>query len=242
MTQDSTCASEGCNKGSLIRGLCKYHYEKLRRVECGKQCSNHGCARPVMARGLCNACYQRRFPPKRAKHPVTCEHCGKTVYKERKRPARFCSPRCAQDYRAVRRAESTGPEWHQVTCVICSLPFWAGVWNCTTCSQECRRVLDSRRRGKARARRRSRYSAASVEDVDPRVVFESDSYRCHLCGRLTLRDKKVPHPKAPTIDHVVPLALGGRHEMANVRTACFLCNSRKGARGGGEQFALFHIT
>lgn len=47
----------------------------------------------------------------------------------------------------------------------------------------------------------------------------------------------VPHPKAPTIDHVVPLAEGGHDTRANVQLAHFLCNSIKG-RGGSQQLAL----
>jgi 5-methylcytosine-specific restriction endonuclease McrA len=43
--------------------------------------------------------------------------------------------------------------------------------------------------------------------------------------------KVVPHPKAPTIDHIVPLSAGGDDTKANVQLACFLCNSIKGSRG-----------
>jgi 5-methylcytosine-specific restriction endonuclease McrA len=35
---------------------------------------------------------------------------------------------------------------------------------------------------------------------------------------------------APTIDHVLALAAGGTHEMANVQAAHFICNSLKGDR------------
>lgn len=33
-----------------------------------------------------------------------------------------------------------------------------------------------------------------------------------------------------TVDHVVPLSKGGKHEQANLAPACFSCNSSKGAR------------
>jgi len=36
--------------------------------------------------------------------------------------------------------------------------------------------------------------------------------------------------KANEMDHVVPLALGGAHSLANVRPACSSCNRIKGAR------------
>lgn len=46
---------------------------------------------------------------------------------------------------------------------------------------------------------------------------------CHYCAvPLMLRDR--------TIDHVVPLIAGGRHERENVVVACRSCNSKKGDR------------
>lgn len=64
-----------------------------------------------------------------------------------------------------------------------------------------------------------------------------DRGRCGLCrGRVALK-KVVPHPKAPTIDHVVPVSEGGDDTRANVQLACFRCNSAKGARGA-QQLAL----
>jgi len=55
-----------------------------------------------------------------------------------------------------------------------------------------------------------------------------------------MRNAVVPHPKAPTIDHVIPLSKGGTHEPANVQLAHYYCNSIKadGAWGAGEQLAM----
>lgn len=69
-------------------------------------------------------------------------------------------------------------------------------------------------------------------------VFERDRWTCQLCGKKIKRDAEVPHPLAPTIDHIIPLADDGTHEPANCQAAHFACNSRKRDRGGGEQLAL----
>jgi 5-methylcytosine-specific restriction endonuclease McrA len=50
--------------------------------------------------------------------------------------------------------------------------------------------------------------------------------------------KAVPHPKAPTIDHIIPLAHGGDDTRANVQLAHFLCNASAGITGT-KQAALF---
>jgi len=43
---------------------------------------------------------------------------------------------------------------------------------------------------------------------------------CHYCGRPTA-------PKSLTMDHIVPLARGGRSTKGNVVPACKDCNNRK---------------
>jgi len=53
-------------------------------------------------------------------------------------------------------------------------------------------------------------------------------------AKKVMRGAVVPHPLAPTIDHVVPLAAGGLHEPANVQLAHFLCNARKSDRGEAD--------
>lgn len=71
-------------------------------------------------------------------------------------------------------------------------------------------------------------------------IFERDAWRCHICGGATRKTAKVPHPKAPTLDHVIPLARGGEHSRANVRCAHFECNWRKAdsCPVSGEQLLL----
>jgi 5-methylcytosine-specific restriction endonuclease McrA len=52
-----------------------------------------------------------------------------------------------------------------------------------------------------------------------RAVFVRDGGRCVYCGRT-----------ATSIDHVVPRSRGGRHEWANVVSACRRCNHLKADR------------
>jgi 5-methylcytosine-specific restriction endonuclease McrA len=42
------------------------------------------------------------------------------------------------------------------------------------------------------------------------------------------------HPRSPSIDHIVPMSRGGDHVESNLQTACFLCNSLKSNKGGGQ--------
>ena len=94
--------------------------------------------------------------------------------------------------------------------------------------------LCSRRHHKLLRRARGAFTAP----VARRDIFERDKWRCRLCGYKIRRNVGQDHPKAATIDHVVPLARGGRHEPANVQAAHRECNARKSCFGGGEQLAL----
>jgi 5-methylcytosine-specific restriction endonuclease McrA len=63
-------------------------------------------------------------------------------------------------------------------------------------------------------------------------IFWRDKGKCHLCR------KKVKREDA-SMDHLVPVSLGGEHTRANVALAHLSCNSRKKTKAMGEQLALF---
>jgi hypothetical protein len=128
---------------------------------------------------------------------------------------------------------TSGPR--TVLCVDCGSSFQVVILpsgrprkRCEACRPRAKRALKS----KQGARRRSLVAVA--ERVDPLYVFSRDGWRCGICHKLVAKDKKVPHPKAPTLDHIVPLALGGDHTAANLQCAHFICNSSKGARRAGQ--------
>lgn len=87
-------------------------------------------------------------------------------------------------------------------------------------------------------RRKARLRAAFVEHV-PRVeVFERDDWRCQICKSRVSRTARVPHPKAATVDHIVPLSRGGKHERGNLQCACYACNCKKGNRAADDQLLV----
>jgi 5-methylcytosine-specific restriction endonuclease McrA len=69
-----------------------------------------------------------------------------------------------------------------------------------------------------------------VEDVNRHEIFKRDDYTCQLCSLPIVMSLIFPHRMSSTIDHIVPLAVGGTHEPANVQAAHFACNAAKGAR------------
>lgn len=70
------------------------------------------------------------------------------------------------------------------------------------------------------------------ELVEREVLFERDGWKCHYCGFPV--QMKGPSSqdgagyKKGTMDHVVPISLGGSHTYSNLVTACSDCNGLKG--------------
>lgn len=57
-----------------------------------------------------------------------------------------------------------------------------------------------------------------------RQIMERDSYTCQLCG------KYMPDEVGLHIDHIVPVARGGKSVPSNLRVLCSKCNGSKGAK------------
>lgn len=71
-----------------------------------------------------------------------------------------------------------------------------------------------------REARRARERDAFVENVDRRFVWALHEGRCGICRDPVWLEEM-------HLDHVVPLARGGKHEYPNVQPAHETCNKRK---------------
>jgi 5-methylcytosine-specific restriction endonuclease McrA len=75
---------------------------------------------------------------------------------------------------------------------------------------------------------RRRQVMKNGDNVSHLEVFERDKWICSLCFEKIDRELRFPDMMAATIDHVIPVSRGGRHEMANIQSAHRLCNEKKG--------------
>lgn len=53
------------------------------------------------------------------------------------------------------------------------------------------------------------------------AVYDRDHYRCRKCGRRT---------KDLEVDHIIPIAKGGKSTFNNLQTLCHRCNVKKGTK------------
>lgn len=219
-------------------------------------CTIDGCTKAHKARGLCSTHYNQTLPGRHKKIEVPCARCGKPALKEQQTryALRYCGDECRDLHWSERarlrnsqvEAWKPRPRWHtahlayattrresapwvSARCKVCGGMF-LDKYGSATCGGKCHTTyrLGVRREGKHR--RRALERDAYVARVDRHEVFRRDNYTCQLCFEPMSMDMLAPHPRSPSIDHIIALANGGTHEPANVQSACFLCNALKGDR------------
>lgn len=209
------------------------------------------CDRPVWARGMCSTHYAAEWRTKNDRIERTCARCGEKFMARgdsvRAGNGRYCSHACRNrannaargfnpraprksavrkraEKRAARAAVGTlsGKRvWIQGPCGHCGtefLPTPGGSY----CSPECKEAA-------RHARKLARGSVGTwIKRRDRLALYDRDGYNCHICGESTSREYESSDPWSPTLDHLVPRALGGGDEPDNLATAHLWCNSVRG--------------
>lgn len=137
------------------------------------------------------------------------------------------------------------------TCRFCNKPYERSEAYQRFCSQDCREQSHTTSNRKARRKRRKEYGkhwrkrcrvlGLPYEPVVSTVIFDRDKWRCQICGDKTPeRLRGTQNPRAPTLDHRIPLSRGGGHLYSNLQCACRQCNTKKGNRVVIGQLPLFN--
>lgn len=157
-------------------------------------------------------CWARLHPGERRQFGRKCGACGVSL-DHKAAHARFCSQRCRDVINGNRRSHPVDRR----TCGICGVTFQPRRRDQMGCCTSHGNQLSWRAR---RAWRRAVTKNAgcgepfTVEQLAARLSMFAG---CWMCG---------VGPKEH-IDHVKPLARGGRHILANLRPACARCNRAK---------------
>lgn len=61
-------------------------------------------------------------------------------------------------------------------------------------------------------------------------IFARDNWTCQLCEEAIDPDLKWPEARSASIDHILPVSLGGDDTAANVQAAHLRCNTSKNNR------------
>jgi len=209
---------------------------RLARAHCHRSQPCADCGVPT-AGVRCRRCAgdARKKPKVRRVYFPECIQCGALFTTQH--PGQLnCSTECAykrtqegRDHKAE-NARRRGARY-----CGCGALLRPRQYKCERCVYLNKRARKTRYKQRRRA---AKLGAEVVESFTLTEIAERDRHRCGLCHRKVDMTKCVPHPRSPTLDHVIPLSKGGDHSRANAQLAHFLCNSIKGDRGEPQQLAL----
>lgn len=171
----------------------------------------------------------------------TCASCDQTFLPRRK-DQRFCSPPCGKrghrDNKARRCAE---PDCERPTRAwgLCAAHYKAQHPNRKQWKKNGDPLVRRAALRKRTQQRRAAKRDPQAELIDRDDIGNRDGWRCGLCAKRVARLLAYPHPMSASLDHIVPLSLGGLHTKANVQIAHLSCNVAKGNRVDGDQLLLF---
>lgn len=219
---DAICSIEGCENSARARLLCGYHYEHWQTLEGRRgQCPGPECDRPIRKAGYCQAHYVQvkagiaLRPVRRWSTERMCVICGASTAGLSGR-RKYCSTKCVQ---LARRYPDGVPEFYE--CAQCGAQMEAAGGSPTG-----RRLRNQIRL--CRTCKRKRRSSKSLNVIQ---LAQRDGTDCSICGDAI--DMTLRRPESiwgPSVDHVIPRALGGTDEPPNLALAHYWCNAVKNDR------------
>lgn len=188
---------------------------------------------PVKVRcTVCGGEFERTFHNLTTKGSVSCPYCTESKRNEIKQEQAREKQRRKEE-REQRIQKRIEEEDQRRLMRVHPCPVCGEITNRNKyCSSECSRKADNKRRDFSR---RMKLSMAKVDnDITVEGLYRRDKGICYLCGcQCNLEDYTIINGNFiagdwyPSIDHVIPLAKGGKHSWGNVKLAHRVCNSRK---------------
>jgi hypothetical protein len=77
-------------------------------------------------------------------------------------------------------------------------------------------------------RRARKRDSGEIDRFERSEIGERDGWVCGICHEPIDPTLCFPNQQSPSLDHIVPLALGGTHTRANSRITHWICNVRRG--------------
>lgn len=152
-----------------------------------------------------------------------CRNCNTEI--ARREGASYC------DAPACRTAKYHARQESLPRCSVgnCDYPVIARALCGSHYAVEWRAENLERSRETAKARRALK-RGARVESFTSAEIYERDGWVCGICSEPIPRGAIWPDRLSVSLDHIIPISLGGEHSMANVQASHLGCNSRKGNR------------
>lgn len=170
---------------------------------------------------------------------LQCKECKRMEQEQRQQQAeKQKAEKAALREQARADAEKQKAMQHEarrreIVCPVCGETFITYKAKQITCSPEC-----GRKRANIRHTRRNDTRISKDKRIDKislDVLFRRDSGVCHICGKQCDWNDYTETGTAfiagnlyPSVDHIVPVSLGGADAWGNVMLAHRICNSVRG--------------
>lgn len=228
----------------MIKGICR---------ECGKELSRHRGGSSSHDAGMfccrkCSDTYKRRMwklkkdaeALKNKPAPVVCAMCGKKFIPKR-RGIKYCSKECKDEAGRTRARHYSHEHYSfiskEVRCRQCGNIFLTKYkGDKFFCSEACRKesIKEKRKAGKYNRKKRIR-TVVVDKDITLEKLAKRDKDTCKICGdKVDWNDYECENDvfiagnAYPSIDHIKPIAKGGKHAWSNIQLAHRICNIDKG--------------
>lgn len=233
-----------CYQKWMVRRRPKM-FTKRACLVCGKEYTATGTA--CVRKKYCSSdCRQKAtYAAKVAKHGLAikgktglCVRCG-TGFDMKIARQRFCSRDCSRAWQNEEKllAGQTRRGLPR-RCAGCGMLFSQRLTGCQRyCSRLCYgRVFQAKRRAKM-------LGVPYDEWPNAETIIERDGPNCRNCGVFCVLPFDVKNKNSATVDHIIPVAMGGTWLPSNAQLLCLSCNARKrdslpqeinGAVGVGE--------
>lgn len=190
----------------------------------------------------CDVCGSTmRYSPHALFRHVNCKQCKENakLLREQELAAKREADRKAKAEAAEERKRINEQEraarTHDVYCAVCGTLFTTTDTRRFTCSSECSRKRKNTLKSRENDKRIPKDKR--IDRIDLHDLFKRDGGVCHICGKqcdwndYTVTDTTIIAGNwYPSVDHIVPVSLGGADAWDNVMLAHRICNSKRGNR------------
>lgn len=195
---------------------------------------------------------ERRQQLEKNKKPLPkCKECGADC------PTRqhvFCCNECQREWYKASLNEENRQNHYAMReprkCIICGQEFAREYKDSRRkfCSDECRDEAKRRQRKKQKRKYGSTFNQRGkglvkkywgddwelhYQRINRDKVLKRDGMRCQICG-IKIKKTRTFKDWQASVDHIVPLSMGGDHSYANVQACCMKCNSEKSDTAFGQ--------
>lgn len=215
----SRCENRNADESNAFTALAKYNadweYVGDYTGSDGFMTIRHSCG--YVARKSCVTIRHRR---------VRCEACEEQARNEREKQReqqKAIEKEVAEFFKPTKKTKQTKMK----ECPVCGCFFFSS--KAKYCSDKCVKKTANRYMEIRKRRRAKQAWTDESKTITLEKLYERDGGTCWLCGKQCDYSADPNSNEYPSIDHVFPIAKGGKDEWSNIRLAHRICNTLKGA-------------